>query len=74
LADIPRESIDKLPAELGQAVIMRDLQDMSYGEMAKQLKVPLGTVKSRINRGRIELARRLTRRRGEFRSTREDVS
>ena len=74
LAGWLRESIDKLPAELGQAVILRDLQDMSYDEMANQLKVPLGTVKSRINRGRIELARRLTRRRGDFRSTREDVS
>ena len=74
LAGWLRESIDKLPAELGQAVILRDLQDMNYDEMATQLKVPLGTVKSRINRGRIELARRLTRRRGEFHATRDDVS
>ena len=74
LAGWLRESIDKLPVELGQAVILRDLQEMSYDEMAKLLKVPLGTVKSRINRGRIELARRLTRRHGNFGSTREDVS
>lgn len=57
-----RSQIDKLPAELGQAVILRDLQEMSYDEMAKVLHVPLGTVKSRINRGRLELAKRLRRR------------
>ena len=61
-----RQAIDKLPSELGQAVILRDLQEMSYDDMAVQLKVPLGTVKSRINRGRVELARRLHRRRTEW--------
>ena len=39
---------------------------MSYEEMAQALEIPLGTVKSRINRGRLELARLLTRRRGEW--------
>jgi RNA polymerase sigma-70 factor (ECF subfamily) len=42
-------------------VILRDLQDMDYSEIAQVLKVPEGTVKSRINRGRAELARRLQR-------------
>ena len=59
-----RAQIDKLPVELAQAVILRDLQGMSYDEMATSLRVPLGTVKSRINRGRVELARRLKRVRG----------
>jgi RNA polymerase sigma-70 factor (ECF subfamily) len=63
LASWIRESIDKLPVELAQAVILRDLQEMSYDDMARELGVPLGTVKSRINRGRVELARRLERRR-----------
>lgn len=58
-----RESIDTLPVELAQAVILRDLQEMTYDEMSQELSVPLGTVKSRINRGRLELARRLQRRR-----------
>jgi RNA polymerase sigma-70 factor (ECF subfamily) len=61
-----RDTIDRLPVELAQAVILRDLQEMSYEDMADTLKVPLGTVKSRINRGRIELARRLKRRRSEW--------
>jgi RNA polymerase sigma-70 factor (ECF subfamily) len=61
-----RQVIDRLPSELGQAVILRDLQGMSYEEMAAMLEVPLGTVKSRINRGRLELAKLLKRRRGEW--------
>jgi RNA polymerase sigma-70 factor, ECF subfamily len=61
-----RGVIDRLPSELGQAVILRDLQGMSYEEMAEMLQIPLGTVKSRINRGRLELARLLKRRRSEW--------
>ena len=61
-----RDAIDRLPVELAQAVILRDLHEMSYEDMAQELKVPLGTVKSRINRGRVELARRLKRRRAEW--------
>ena len=61
-----RDTIDRLPVELAQAVILRDLQEMSYEDMAQELNVPLGTVKSRINRGRVELARRLKRRRAEW--------
>ncbi|HEV7550090.1 MAG TPA: sigma factor-like helix-turn-helix DNA-binding protein, partial [Candidatus Angelobacter sp.] len=44
-----------------EAVILRDLQDMDYKEIAQVLRVPEGTVKSRINRGRMELARLLSR-------------
>jgi RNA polymerase sigma-70 factor (ECF subfamily) len=42
-------------------VVLRDLQGMSYQEMADQLHLPEGTVKSRINRGREELMRLLLR-------------
>ena len=66
LAEWIRSALDRLPEELGQAVVLRDLQEMTYEEMAELLDVPLGTVKSRINRGRLELARHLKRRRSEW--------
>jgi RNA polymerase sigma factor (sigma-70 family) len=47
----------KLSPDLREAVILRDLQQLEYGEIQRVLLVPEGTVKSRINRGRIELAR-----------------
>jgi RNA polymerase sigma-70 factor (ECF subfamily) len=55
------EALQKLSPELREAVILRDLQDMDYKEIAQVLKIPEGTVKSRINRGRTELARLLQR-------------
>ena len=55
------EALQKLSPELREAVILRDLHDMDYREIAAVLKVPEGTVKSRINRGRAELARLLQR-------------
>ena len=55
------QALHKLSPELREAVILRDLQDMDYREIAAVLKVPEGTVKSRINRGRAELARLLQR-------------
>jgi RNA polymerase sigma-70 factor (ECF subfamily) len=54
-------ALQKLSPELRESVILRDLQDMDYREIATVLKVPEGTVKSRINRGRAELARLLQR-------------
>jgi len=68
LAHWIRTALDRIAPELRQAVVLRDLQEMSYEEMAALLEVPLGTVKSRINRGRIELSRLLTLRRGEWSS------
>ena len=55
------KALQKLSPDLREAVILRDLQDMDYREIATVLKVPEGTVKSRINRGRAELARLLQR-------------
>ena len=55
------EALQKLSPDLREAVILRDLQDMDYKEIATVLRVPEGTVKSRINRGRAELARLLQR-------------
>jgi RNA polymerase sigma-70 factor (ECF subfamily) len=59
--EMVQKAIQKLSPELREAVILRDLQDMDYKEIAMALKVPEGTVKSRINRGRMELARLLSR-------------
>jgi RNA polymerase sigma-70 factor, ECF subfamily len=47
----------RISEELREAVILRDLEGFTYEEIAEMLKVPVGTVKSRINRGRIELAK-----------------
>jgi len=55
------QALQRLSPELREAVILRDLQDMDYKEIALALRVPEGTVKSRINRGRTELARWLSR-------------
>jgi RNA polymerase sigma-70 factor (ECF subfamily) len=55
------QALQKLSPELREAVILRDLQDLDYRDIATVLKVPEGTVKSRINRGRAELGRLLQR-------------
>ena len=63
-ADLRRqiqEALAELPATLREAVVKRDLQEFSYQEIAEQLRLPEGTVKSRINRGRTELARHIRR-------------
>jgi RNA polymerase sigma-70 factor (ECF subfamily) len=73
-----RRGLDLLPGKLREAVVLRDLQGLSYQEMADRLELPEGTVKSRINRGREELARLLLRARqptssGRRRNTRGPV-
>jgi RNA polymerase sigma-70 factor (ECF subfamily) len=52
-----QRGLARLSPELREAVILRDLQGLDYNEIQTVLAVPEGTVKSRINRGRIELAR-----------------
>jgi RNA polymerase sigma-70 factor (ECF subfamily) len=58
-------ALKQLSPELREAVILRDLEDMDYKEIAKVLNIPEGTVKSRISRGRGELARLLQRIEGQ---------
>jgi RNA polymerase sigma-70 factor (ECF subfamily) len=62
--EVLQRGLDKLSPDLREAVILRDLQDLDYDEIAQVLGVPEGTVKSRINRGRLELARVLKRMEG----------
>lgn len=59
-----QHALKQLSPELREAVILRDLQDMDYKEIAQVLRIPEGTVKSRISRGRGELARMLGRSEG----------
>jgi RNA polymerase sigma-70 factor (ECF subfamily) len=60
-SEILQAGLQKLSPELREAVILRDLQDLEYREIAAILRIPEGTVKSRLNRGRAELARVLRR-------------
>jgi RNA polymerase sigma-70 factor (ECF subfamily) len=59
--ELIQQALAKLSPELREAVILRDLEEFEYREIAKVLNVPEGTVKSRLNRGRAELARVLRR-------------
>jgi RNA polymerase sigma-70 factor, ECF subfamily len=61
LEKMVQEALTKISPELREAVILRDLQDLDYKEIAQVLRIPEGTVKSRISRGRAELARLLER-------------
>ncbi len=60
-----RDGLQALSPELKEAIILRDLEGMAYQEISDLLGIPEGTVKSRINRGRLELAKLLTRRRSQ---------
>jgi RNA polymerase sigma-70 factor (ECF subfamily) len=60
-----RQALAELPEALKTAVLMRDIQELSYQEIARKLRLPEGTVKSRINRGRTELARQVMKLTGE---------
>ena len=65
LATMVQRALARVSVELREAVILRDLQDLDYKEIAQVLGIPEGTVKSRISRGRAELARLLERNRRE---------
>ena len=54
-----REALRALAPPLRTAVLLRDIHELSYQEISAQLGVAEGTVKSRINRGRSELARQI---------------
>src|SRR5579862_2187322 len=58
-SEVLQAALGKLSPELRETVVLRDLQELEYREIADVLKIPEGTVKSRLNRGRAELARLL---------------
>ena len=60
-----QQALAQVSPDLREAVILRDLEDMDYKEIAEILGVPQGTVKSRISRGRSELAKLLKRIEGQ---------
>ncbi len=65
-SEILQAALSRLSPELRETIILRDLQEMEYREIAQVLEIPEGTVKSRLNRGRAELARLLKRHREAF--------
>jgi RNA polymerase sigma-70 factor (ECF subfamily) len=60
-----RRALEKLAPTLRTAVMLRDIQELTYQEIATALRLPEGTVKSRINRGRTELARQIQKLRDQ---------
>ena len=60
-SELLQKGLEKLSPELRETVILRDLEELEYREIAQVLQVPEGTVKSRLNRGRAELARVMRR-------------
>lgn len=62
-SELLQGALGKLSPELRETVILRDIQELEYREIAQVLHVPEGTVKSRLNRGRAELARILRKQR-----------
>lgn len=57
--EIIQREINNLSPKFRQVIILRDVQELSYEEISKIIKVPIGTVKSRVNRGRLKLQARL---------------
>jgi RNA polymerase sigma-70 factor (ECF subfamily) len=57
--EVIMKEIGRLPVYFREVIILRDIQDLSYEEISQILEVPLGTVKSRVNRGRTQIQKRL---------------
>ncbi len=57
--EIIQKEINKLSPKFREVIILRDIQELSYEEISKIIRVPIGTVKSRVNRARLRLQSRL---------------
>lgn len=53
--DFIQKAIEKLPSKFKEVILLRDVQGFAYEEISQILNIPLGTVKSRVNRGRLKL-------------------
>lgn len=63
-AELVQQALRQLSPELRTVLILREIEGFSYEEIASQLKLPLGTVKSRVNRGRIQIAQAILEKTG----------
>jgi RNA polymerase sigma-70 factor, ECF subfamily len=59
-AQLLRQALEELPAEFREVLVLRELEGMSYREIADLMSVPVGTVMSRLARGRERLQQQLT--------------
>ncbi len=57
--EIIHHEINQLSPKFREVIVLRDIQELSYEEISKIIKVPIGTVKSRVNRGRLKLQNKL---------------
>ncbi len=62
--DIIQKAIEELPKRFKQVIILRDVQELAYEEISEILNIPLGTVKSRVNRARLKLQAKLYKIKG----------
>ena len=62
---VVRETLAELPEEFRTVLVMKEFEGLRYDEIASLTEVPIGTVRSRIHRGRGELAQRLKRKLGD---------
>ncbi len=59
-----RKALRQISPDLRVVLVLREIEGLSYEEIAEKLKIPLGTVKSRVNRGRIQMAQTIMGQKG----------
>jgi RNA polymerase sigma-70 factor (ECF subfamily) len=60
--ELVRQAVEELPLEYREVIVLRELEEMSYKEVAQIVGIPLGTVMSRLSRGRARLEQWLRER------------